>query len=126
MGQGCYMVVGYGWVDAASFVKRDRFGYAKDKALSAIIDDGPNDGFRSAYESKQSWLAVPLLDMSGTFDGGANVSGNRTAFALDDLEAQIERLNPGGLERARSLCAQVLALCPSAPPPKLILILDYD
>lgn len=126
MGQGCYMVVGYGWVDAASFVKRDEHGYATNEALSAIIDDWSDDGFRSAYESKQPWLAVPLLDMSGTFDGGADVSDNRTAFTLDDLEAQIERLNPGGLERARSLCARVLAVCPNAPPPKLILMLDYD
>ena len=126
MGQGCYMAVGYGWVDATSFVNRDKRGYATNKALSAIIDDGPKDGFRSAYESKQSWLAVPLLDMSGTFDGGADVSSNRTAFTLDDLEAQIERLNPGGLELARSLCAQVVALCPNVPPPKLILMVDYD
>lgn len=120
------MALGYGWADAP-FVERNEHGYAVDAALSAIIDDwSAVDGFHNAYESRERWLAVPLLDMSGTFDGNADVTDRRTAFALDDLEAQIERLNPGGLERARALCTRVAALCPTAPPPKLILMLDYD
>ena len=120
------MALGYGWSDASSFVERDERGYARLAELSTIIDSYADDGFHSAYESRERWLAVPLLDMSGTFDGGTDVSDRRTAFALDDLAAQIERLNPGGLERARSLCARVATLCPTAPPPRLILILDYD
>lgn len=125
MGQGYYLAVGYGWADD-SFVERDEDGDPLNAKLDALMQGRHKGGLCGAYESDERWIGVPLLDMSGTFGGGADVSHRRTAFALSDLEAHIERLNPGGLALAKEICEQVQRLCPAAPPPYFLLMLDYD